>query len=67
MTATHTGTSPTTLTLSEEERAQLLSLLEQVLKEKQVEEHRTDAFAFKEFVQHQEALLQSVIDKLRRP
>jgi hypothetical protein len=67
MTAIRAGASQTTLTLSEEERAQLLSLLEQVLKEKQVEEHRTDAFDFKEFVQHQESLLQSVIDKLRRP
>jgi hypothetical protein len=53
-----------TLTLSEEERTQLLSFLQQLLREKHVD---TEAFAFKEFVQHQEALLQGLIDKLRRP
>ena len=55
-----------TLTLTEEERSLLLSFLEQGFRDKQIEEHRTDALAYKEHVQHQEALLKGLIDKLRR-
>jgi len=54
------------LSLSEEERAFLLSLLEQGLRDKRVEEHRTEAFDFKEYVQHQEDLMEGLINKLRR-
>jgi hypothetical protein len=67
MAAVSANASEMTLTLSEEERGQLLRLLEQVMRDKQIEEHRTDALDFKEYVQHEEALLQSVIHKLRRP
>jgi hypothetical protein len=66
MTATDTRSS-FTLTLTGEERSLLLRFLEQGLQNKQIEEHRTEAFDFKEYVQHEEALLQGLIDKLRRP
>ncbi|MFO0808632.1 MAG: hypothetical protein U0746_08420 [Gemmataceae bacterium] len=58
--------SPTTLSLTEDERTQLLSFLEQALKDARVEEHRTDAFEFKAYVRQKEAFFQGVIDKLRR-
>jgi hypothetical protein len=56
----------TAITLSPEERSLLLNFLEQKLRDKQVEEHRTESFAFREYVQHQEELLQGILDKLRR-
>jgi len=64
--ATATTPSTVTLTINEEERAFLLNFLEQSLREKKVEEHRTDAFDYKEFVRRQEALVQGLIDRLRR-
>jgi hypothetical protein len=67
MATTTTGSSVFTLALNEEEREQLLSFLEQALRDKQVEVHRTDALEYRKYVQHQEALLQGLIDKLRRP
>jgi hypothetical protein len=62
-----TRSSEFTLTLSEEERTQLLSFLEQALRDKLVEVHRTEAPDYREYVQHQEDLLRSLITKLRRP
>jgi len=56
-----------TLTLTGEERSLLLNFLEQSFKETLVEEHRTDALDFKEYVRHKEAVLKGLIDKLRRP
>ena len=56
-----------TLTLTEEERAELLGFLEQALREKHVEVHLTESFDFRAFVQRQEALLESLVNKLRRP
>jgi len=56
-----------TLRLDEEERAQLLSCLEQVLRDALVEEHRTEAPDYREHVQRREAVLQRLLDKLRRP
>ncbi len=67
MAAASARSSEFTLTLTEEERAQLLSFLEQALRDKRVEVHRTEAFDYREFVQHQEDVLQSLIGKLRRP
>jgi hypothetical protein len=67
MAATDTTIPEFTVTLTEEERAQLLSCLEQLLRDKQIEVHRTDALAYREFVQHQEVLLRRLIDKVRRP
>jgi hypothetical protein len=53
------------LTLTAEEREQLLLLLEQALKEARIEEHRTDAPGFRHKVQHQEEILQRLVGKLR--
>ena len=66
MSPTGTRHGAVTLVLSEEERSLLLRFLEQGLRDKQLEEHRTEAFDFKQHVQHQEALLQGLIDQLRR-
>jgi len=63
MTSTET---PSSILLSGEEREFLSKLLEQTLHDKRIEEHRTDAFAFREHVQHEVALLACLIDKLRR-
>jgi len=67
MTETATTSQGTTLTLTEEERAQLLNFLEQAFREALVEEHRTDALDFKAYVRHKEAIFKGLIDKLRRP
>ena len=48
-----------TITLTAEEREQLLNWLQQRLRKKLVEEHRTEAAAFRETVVHEE-----LIDKL---
>jgi hypothetical protein len=61
------NSSAFTLTLSEDERVQLLSLLEQAIRDKHVEVHRTEAPDYRQHVLREEAVLQSVIDKLRRP
>jgi hypothetical protein len=64
---TVTTQSPTfTLTLSEEERTQLLNFLEQADRRLLVEVHRTEAPDFRESVERKESALRSVIDKLRR-
>lgn len=55
-----------TVALTEEERAQLLNWLEQRLRRVLVEEHRTDAADYKEYVRHQEEILENVMKKLRR-
>jgi len=46
------------ITLSGEERSLLRNFLEQKLREKRGEEHRTESFGFREYVQHEEELLQ---------
>jgi hypothetical protein len=66
MSAATTESPAITLALSAEERSLLLNFLEKRFRDKQVEEHRTDALEFKEHVQHQEALLQALLDKLLR-
>jgi len=66
MAAASTKAAEVALTLTEEERELLLPFLEQALRGKLIEEHRTDALAFKEHVRSQQALFQSMIDKLRR-
>jgi hypothetical protein len=58
-------TGEVVLTLTAEEREQLLMLLEQALKEARIEEHRTDAPGFRHKVQHQEDILQRLVGKLR--
>ena len=57
---------PFTLTLTEVERTQLQSWLEERRRKTRVEEHRTDALDFKELVRREEDVLGRVINKLRR-
>jgi hypothetical protein len=66
MAAVSTNVPEFTLTLNEEERTQLVSLLEQTLRDTHVEARRTEAPAYQEQVHHQERLLRGVIEKLRR-
>jgi hypothetical protein len=66
MTAVHEQTATFTIALTEEERAHLLSWLEERLKSTLVEEHRTDALTYKQYLVHEEALLESLIGRLRR-
>ena len=66
MAAARTRATRKPLNLTKEEREHLLTILEPLLRDKQIEEHRTDSIDFKEHVQHQEALLQRIINKLRR-
>jgi hypothetical protein len=66
MAAVDTGSLEFTLTLSAEERVQLLAFLEHALRDKQVEVHRTEAFAARELVRHQADVLANLIEKLRR-
>ncbi len=67
MPASGTELPAITLTLSGEERSLLLNFLEQKYRDKQIEEHRTDAIDFREYVQHEEAVLRGLLDKLRSP
>jgi hypothetical protein len=55
------------IALTDEERSFLFGHLEQLLRERQVEEHRTDALDFKHLVHHEVELIQRLLDKLRRP
>jgi hypothetical protein len=59
------GTHQYGLTLTEEERSVLLSVLEEVLKTTQVEEHRTEAFRAKEVVHARLLAIESVLQKTR--
>ena len=67
MSSTSTSSSVVTLTLTEEERTELLAFLQQALRDKKVESHRTDALEYKTYVQRQEAFLQGLVDKLYQP
>jgi hypothetical protein len=53
------------VSISEEERSFLSSYLERALHDKMIEEHRTENFAFREFVKHEIALLRGLIEKLK--
>lgn len=55
------------LTLTEEERQFLVTLLETALKEKRVEEHRTRAPSYREHLVKHEELIQGVLSKIRQP
>jgi hypothetical protein len=63
MTTTVTPQFP--LVLSEEERTQLLSLLEQVLRDTRIEAHRTDAPDYREWIERRESIVQGIINRLR--
>lgn len=54
----------TQLTLTAQEREQLIDLLEAALKETKVEEHRTRAPSFREIVLQKEHAIASVLRKL---
>ena len=53
------------LTFSADEREYLVDLLESVLKDKRVEEHRTRAPSFREHLLRQEELIVALLAKLR--
>ena len=55
------------LTLADEERAFLVNLLQTVLKDKLVEEHRTRTLSYREVVLHQESLIAGLLSKLGQP
>jgi hypothetical protein len=54
-----------TLTLTNDERACLVSLLETVLHDARIEEHRTRAPSFREHILQKEHLVESVLNKLK--
>lgn len=64
MTALHEQTSTIMVALTAEERDLLLRWLAQRLREKQIEEHRTDALDYKRYVAHEQEVAQSLIAKL---
>jgi hypothetical protein len=55
-----------TLTLTEDERRELLNFLEVAFRDKLVEERRTDNPDYRKHLVHEEDVMRSVIDKLRR-
>jgi hypothetical protein len=65
MSAAGTQQGETTLTLNEEERTQLLLILEQKLRDTLVEAHRTEAPVFREHIERRASVLERLIDKLR--
>ena len=66
MPATTTTPVDFTVTLTEEERTQLLNLLEQTFRDTHVEARRTEAPKYQEEIHHQETVLRGLIEKLRR-
>jgi uncharacterized protein YeaC (DUF1315 family) len=52
------------LNLTDEQRELLVEILSHKLKEKRVEEHRTDSMDFKKIVAHQEQLIEELLSKL---
>jgi hypothetical protein len=57
----------TQLALSAEERAFLVGLLELVLKDTRIEEHRTRTLSYREHILHREDLISGVLSKLGQP
>jgi hypothetical protein len=55
------------LTLTADERACLVELLEMLLKEAEIEEHRTRTPSYRQNVIRRETLIKSVLTKLGRP
>jgi hypothetical protein len=53
------------VTFNAEERKFLTNLLEEILKERRVEEHRTRTPSYRQFVIHDEALINSVLHKVK--
>jgi hypothetical protein len=55
------------LTLTSEERDELVDLLKATLKEARIEEHRTRVLSYREHVLHREDLLERLLDRLQQP
>jgi hypothetical protein len=53
------------LTLTDEERAELLRLLTQSLNQTRVEVHRTDALSYKAMLEKEESVLERLLEKVR--
>jgi hypothetical protein len=53
------------LTLSRDERDYLVKVLQTLLKDTRVEEHRTRTPSYREFVLNQEHLIEGLLGKLR--
>ncbi len=56
-----------TLTISEEERVELVRILEQTLAESRVESHRTHTPEYRERVKGEQSLLRGLLDKFQKP
>lgn len=67
MTGKAANTTDFTVTLTEEERAELLALVHHTLGETRVEAHHTHTPAFREGVLNKEVLLKELIKKLAAP
>jgi hypothetical protein len=57
----------TQLSLTEPERAYLAELLQDVLKQTQIEEHRTRTLSYRESVLKREDAIVSILTKLGKP
>ncbi len=66
MTTIEDSATGFTMAMTEEERAMLLNWLEQRFRNKLLEEHRTAAADFREYVRHEEEILEKLIAKLRK-
>jgi len=55
------------LTLTADERTYLVGLLQEMLKETRVEEHRTRTPSYRQFVVHNEQVITSLLGKLGQP
>jgi hypothetical protein len=60
-------TVPHTFILSEEERTEIVRLLEQSLSETRVEMHRTHTPEFRQRVMGEQSLLRGLLDKFHNP
>jgi len=56
-----------TLSVTAEERQYLVELLERVLNDVRVEEHRTRTLSYREHVLHDGHMIKGLLDKLRQP
>jgi hypothetical protein len=54
------------LTVSNEEREYLVKMLESLLKETRIEEHRTRTPSYREFVLGDESIIEGLLQKLGR-
>ena len=55
------------LLLSDEEKTFLVGLLEVVLKDTRIEEHRTRTLSYREHILHREEVIAGLLRKLGRP